>query len=104
VIPFLVSLLEHALRQLDAPRPFPCTDMAKTIRKRSKEIGDSAEVAFAMKSVVSFTEDHYQQYNAQFSDKVGIRRGHHARTAGSTKRPCRGTPPLSRHRYGREIV
>jgi hypothetical protein len=74
VIPFLVSLLEHALRQLDAPRPFPSTDMAKTIRKRYKEIGDSAEVAFAMKSVVSFTEDHYQQYNAQFSDKVGIRR------------------------------
>ncbi len=74
VIPFLVSLLEHALRQLDAPRPFPSTDMAKTIRKRYKEIGDSGEVAFAMKSVVSFTEDHYQQYSAQVSEKIGIRR------------------------------
>jgi hypothetical protein len=74
VIPFLVSVLEHALRQLDAPRPFPSTDMPKTVRKRYKEIGDQGEIAFAMKSVVSFTEDHYAQYNAQFSGKVGIRR------------------------------
>lgn len=74
VIPFLVSLLEHALRQLDASRPFASTDMTKTVRKRYKEIGDSGEVVFAMKSVVSFTEDHYEQYNAQFSGKVGVRR------------------------------
>jgi hypothetical protein len=74
VVPFLVSVLEHALRQLDAPRPFPSTDMTKTIRKRYKEIGDQGEIAFAMKSVVSFTEDHYEQYNEQLSVKVGIRR------------------------------
>lgn len=74
VIPFLVSVLEHVLRQLDAPRLFPSTDMMKTVRRRYKEIGDQGEIAFAMKSVVSFTEDHYEQYNAQLSVKVGIRR------------------------------
>jgi hypothetical protein len=74
VIPFLVSVLEHALRQLDAPHPFPSTDMKKTIRKRFKEIDDHGTIAFAMKSVVSFTEDHYEQYNAQLDGKAGVRR------------------------------
>jgi hypothetical protein len=48
--------------------------MTKALRKRYKEIGNQGEIAFAMKSVVSFTEDHYEQYNEQLSVKVGIRR------------------------------
>jgi hypothetical protein len=74
VIPFLVSVLEHALRQLDVPRSFPSKDMPKTIRKRSEQIGGGTKIAFAMKSVVSFTRDYFEHFNVQVDVKIGVRR------------------------------
>lgn len=62
VIPFLLLVLEHALRQFDPPRRHPRTDMKATVKNRYK-ISKDESMLFGMKSVLSFTENHYDQYN-----------------------------------------
>lgn len=74
VIPFLISVLEHALRQLDSPRPFPATDITKTVRRSYRRLGKDERLAFAMKSLVSFTEDHYDQYDLRTDGGGRVRR------------------------------
>jgi hypothetical protein len=74
VIPFLIMVLEHALRQLDSPRPFPSTDIAKTVKKSYKRLSKDERLAFAMKSLVSFTEDHYEQFDSRTESDGSVRR------------------------------
>lgn len=74
VIPFLIMVLEHALRQLDSPRQFPSTDIAKTVKKSYKRLSKDERLAFAMKSLVSFTEDHYEQFDSHTDSDGRVRR------------------------------
>ena len=74
VIPFLIMVLEHALRQLDSPRPFPSTDIAKTVKKTYKRLSKDERLAFAMESLVSFSEDHYDQFDSRTGSDGRVRR------------------------------
>jgi len=74
VIPFLILVLEHALRNLDSPRPFPSTDMTKTVKDSSKHLGKNERLAFAIKSLLTFTEDHYDKYDPRTDSKGRVRR------------------------------
>jgi hypothetical protein len=74
VIPFLISVLERALRHLDSPRPFPAKDMKKAVTKSYRRLRKDERLAFGIKSLVSFTEDHYEQYDSTTDGGGRIRR------------------------------